>query len=461
MRLRASQLRGRALPADRTVWEIGVAQRVVTPSLGSQMAGFDARKGVAESVHDDLHARALALTAGDRTVVLVSVEVIAVSAVFSAAVRRRIREATGVPESHIVLSATHTHCGPVTLNHFFNQGQSLDDGYLAKLADGIVDAAVAASGERKLRRLRVGLAPVEGIAKNRRTADELPVDPFAGVLLVEELDGRPVAIAVNYACHTTCLGPDTLSITQDFPFYTLEKLRSEMGSDVVAMFFNGAEGDLSIGHKSDLSAVGIVDSFRTFETAKRLGDALADAVLAVVPSLEPEIAEIEVVRREVSLPLKSYEPLAVMTERKIATQAAIDLNEPLLEQVKSKQQYLFARIEEYYARLYEERAAAEPKALAVEMIAMRFGGTAFVSLPGEVFVRIALAIRDRSPLARTLFLGLANDYIGYVPDEQANATIGYEVVAARVTTAASHMMEQAAVEMLDGLAAVEKRESAA
>ncbi|WP_103935052.1 neutral/alkaline non-lysosomal ceramidase N-terminal domain-containing protein [Bryocella elongata] len=449
------------MQADRTVWEIGVAQRVVTPSLGSQMAGFDARKGVAESVHDDLHARALALTAGDRTALLVSVEVIAVSAAFSAAVRQRVREATGVPESHIVLSATHTHCGPVTLNHFFNQGQALDDGYLAKLADGVVEAAVAAYGERRARTLRVGLAPAEGIAKNRRTADELPIDPFAGVLLVEELDGRTVAIAVNYACHTTCLGPDTLSLTQDFPFYTLEKLRAELGSDVMAMFFNGAEGDLSIGHKSDLSAVGVVDSFRTFATAKTLGERLADAVLEVLPTCAAELAEIAVIRREVALPLKSYAPLAAMTERKIETKAAIDVDAPLLEQVKSKQQYLFARIEEYYARLYEESVAAEPKALAVEMIALRLGSTVFVSLPGEVFVRISLAIRERSPFARTLFLGLANDYIGYVPDEQANATIGYEVVAARVTTAASEVMEQAAVEMLEGLSEAKQRENAA
>jgi hypothetical protein len=276
---------------------------------------------------------------------------------------------------------------------------------------------------------------------------------------VEELDGTVVAIAVNYACHTTCLGPDTLSITQDFPFYALEKLRRELGGGVVAMFFNGAEGDLSIGHKSDLSAVGIVDSFRTFDTAKRLGERLADAVLAARSHLEVEPAEIDVIRRDVPLPLKSYAALPVMTQRKLAAQAAIDVSAPLLQQVQGRQQYLFARIEEYYAKLCAESASVEPGILSVEMIAIRLGRTAILSLPGEVFVKIALAIRRHSSFPRTLFLGLANDYIGYVPDEEANATVGYEVVASRVTIGAARVMEQEAAGMLEQLAMTGARES--
>ena len=53
-----------------------------------------------------------------------------------------------------------------------------------------------------------------------------------------------------------------------------------LGGAVEVMYLNGAEGDLSVGHKSDLSAVGIIAPNRTFKRAEELGSRLADCVLA-------------------------------------------------------------------------------------------------------------------------------------------------------------------------------------
>ena len=114
----------------------GVATEIVTPDLGCQLAGFDARKGVAEAVHDDLHATSLVLDDGNTATVLVSIEVLGVSREFADAVRDDISHRTGIPARNVVLSATHTHCAPVTFNHFFNQGQALDQGYLDRLRSG-------------------------------------------------------------------------------------------------------------------------------------------------------------------------------------------------------------------------------------------------------------------------------------------------------------------------------------
>jgi hypothetical protein len=415
------------------------------------MAGFDARKLPSNNIHDHLHARALIFEASDCIVAIISVEVIAVSAEFSESVRRRISSATSIPVSNIILSATHTHCGPVTLSHFFNQGQPLDLAYLETLASGIVDAAVEAFQQRQERLLKTGMVPVSGIAVNRRTADGFPVDPFAGVLLIEELDGTAAAIAVLYACHTTVLGPNTLSITQDFPFYTLEKLRTAIGSSVEALYLNGAEGDLSIGHKSDLSAVGIIDSFRTFATAQRLGERLADAVLEGLQTLVAEPPLLEVLTAHPRLRLKQYAPLATMTKAKEAALADLVDGDTSPEMLSKRQRSLFARIEEYYAMLCEASPEPEPKHLPVECIALRLGNTALVTLPGEIFVRIALNIRESSPFARTFFLGLANDYIGYVPDEEATVTSGYEVVASRVPAQAGVVLQTAAADLLAAL----------
>ena len=439
------------MQANASGWKIGIARRIVTSPLSSQMAGFDARKGLSNAVHDDLHARAMAFDDGHSKVIFVSVEVIAVSAAFAALVRTNIAADTGIPWSNVFLCATHTHCGPVTIHHFFNQGQPLDEEYLEYLAKQITEAAVNAFENRAARVLKSGMVEVTGIAVNRRTPDGLPVDPYAGVLLVEEMDDRPVAVAVMYACHTTVLGPDTLSYTQDFPFYANEKLRATLGADVETIFFNGAEGDLSIGHKSDLSAVGIVDSFRTFETAQRLGETLADAVLEGTGSLTSERALIGVLSAEVLMPLKHYQPLHEMTAHRADALKQISNDTVGHEMLRTRQQYLFARIEEYYARLYKESVEPEPKTLPVVISAIRLGNSAFVTLPGEIFVRIALGIRNGSPFPRTMFLGLTNDYIGYVPDHEGASALGYEVIASRVQATAGDMLQEAAAKLLQTL----------
>ena len=438
------------MPARTGQWKIGVASERITPPLGSQMAGFDARKGVAESVHDDLYARALVFGDTQTHTMFVSVEVIALSQEFATSVRTRVEQATGIPASHIFLSATHTHCGPVTMNHFFNQGQTLDVEYLESLSVSIVKVAMGAFDQQRLRILKTGIVSCEGISMNRRTADGLPVDPTAGILFVEEPDGSPAAIAVLYACHTTVLGPNTLSFTQDFPYYTLAKLKAVLGAKVEALYFNGAEGDLSIGHKSDLSAVGIVDSFRTFETAQRLGERLADAVLAGMDDLVEEPPMIEVHSSSVKLPLQRYAPLPEMTAARERAFEQLSLPLGSAEMLAARQSSLFARIEEYYAMLYEAVPGPEPKLLSAEFSMIRLGESIFFTLPGEVFVRIALNIRAASPFAKTFFLGLTNDYIGYVPDENATATLGYEVVASRVPWEAGVVFQQEAAKMLTG-----------
>jgi hypothetical protein len=84
--------------------------------------------------------------------------------------------------------------------------------------------------------------------------------------------------------------------------------------------------------------------------------------------------------------------------------------------------------------------------------AVQIGHTAIVTFPGEVFVAIALEIRRRSPFPRTMFFGLTNDYVGYIPTADANASAGYEVVASRVGPGAAAILESSVGQLLHSLA---------
>ncbi len=75
----------------------GFASEIITPDLGCPLAGFDARKGVATGVHDDLYSRALVFDDGATKVALVSIDVLGVSREFADGVRAAIERRTGIP----------------------------------------------------------------------------------------------------------------------------------------------------------------------------------------------------------------------------------------------------------------------------------------------------------------------------------------------------------------------------
>jgi len=52
---------------------------------------------------------------------------------------------------------------------------------------------------------------------------------------------------------------------------------------------------------------------------------------------------------------------------------------------------------------------------------------AFVGVPGEFFGQLGTEIKRRSPFRYTYVIGLANDYIGYIPDKKAYDLGGYQL----------------------------------
>ena len=94
--------------------EIGYSQQIITPSLDRPvfLAGF-AQNRRAQSVHDDLYARALALREGSNTLVLCALDLIGFFRLEVMDVAARVSK--HVPGTHIIIASTHTHHGPDTI----------------------------------------------------------------------------------------------------------------------------------------------------------------------------------------------------------------------------------------------------------------------------------------------------------------------------------------------------------
>jgi ribosomal protein S18 acetylase RimI-like enzyme len=60
------------------------------------------------------------------------------------------------------------------------------------------------------------------------------------------------------------------------------------------------------------------------------------------------------------------------------------------------------------------------------LTAIRLGEVAVVGIPGEMYARLGLDLRRRSPFRHTIIVGLANEEIGYIPDRKAYEDGGYQ-----------------------------------
>jgi neutral ceramidase len=128
----------------------GAATIDITPPAGLAMSGFGARTAPALGAHDPLTARAVAV---DDTAI-VCADVVGLHEDSCA----RIRERCCLPAGNVVVTALHTHGGPVSMPG--RLGAPLDRGYLACLEDACVRAVDRRSPPSFSRLCSSALAPI-------------------------------------------------------------------------------------------------------------------------------------------------------------------------------------------------------------------------------------------------------------------------------------------------------------
>ena len=430
----------------------GFGKVSITPPTGAPLAGFAARKGVCVGAHDDLFARAMVIDNGSAAVALVGLDLLAVPAGFVNRARQAVAARVPVAAGGVMIACTHTHAGPVTISTFFNPGESVDPQYIERLTGAIEEAVVSAWERRFEARIGIGSARIEALGVNRRSPDGRPVDEEIGIIKVADSRGSTWAVLVNYACHPTVLGPDNLLATGDFPGVTAGRMEAMLGPGSFAMYFNGAEGDISVGHSSELSAIGVIAPGRTFERAAELGQRLADAALPALETIETKgHADLGFLSLTVNLRLKQFpSPEAAakaLSEAEVKVERLRHAGDSSPEYRQAKSELLYASITHYYAR----EAARFPEGLMpIELQGIRIQDGVLVGVPGEMFVEIGLRAK-RSARRRLFIVGLANGYIGYLPSRRAYEAGGYEVVSARCDPETEDRLAEAIMELEERL----------
>ncbi len=437
----------------------GVAEIDITPPVGHRMAGYFNER-LATGTHDPLKAKAIVLAQGKEKVAFAFCDLVGVSLHETTNARAQLSKLTGIPASHIMISATHSHTGPSfdnVIRDYFHQQAIAKLGkdpqeeihYPDFLVTQLVKVVNEANDKLAPATVAVGITRQEGLSFNRRyhmkngkvafNPGQLnpnivkpagPIDPDVPMLFLRNPEtGKPFAGLTLFACHCDTVGGTLFSA--DYPFFLQQTLRGEFGSDFISAFAAGTCGD--INHIN----VAVKDTVKGFGMAERIGTTLGRTVLAAQKDLavvtKPRFA---VKSTTLTVPLQDVTP-----EQAKASWAK-------LEMLKSEEGGFMEKVGAVKAVDLANHGKTWPMSVQVFRLD---NDTAVVGLPCEIFVELGLAIKQSSPFKRTFVISICNDRPSYVPTLKAFGEGSYEVTNARVKPGAGEMLVETAIKLLKEL----------
>ena len=410
----------------------GAAVTDLTPEGSVFLFGYPHVPRLSTGVHDRLQCSALYLEGGGGRVLFLANDLIFVGRKLAGEVRRRIAGEAGVPEEAVMITATHTHSGPVTVDYVSNAADPVvpraDRAYLRLVGERMVAAAVAAVRSAVPAEAGLAVARAEGVGTNRHDPAGL-ADPEVPVLVARaRADARPIACMVVHAMHPTVLHEDSTLISGDFPHFARAFLQGGvLPAGCPVLFHSGASGNQSPRH---------VARANTFAEARRLGENLGRAIAAVVPGIAfSDALPVVATRRFIDLEPRRFPTPedAVAAER-----AARARFEELRAAGAARHAIRTAECDWFGAEETAElsRAALDGrlaealrKCVPAEVQVIAVGPWRFVGWPGEFFVEYALEVRRRFPFA--FVVTMANGELqGYIVTPEAAARGVYEATNA-------------------------------
>jgi len=502
----------------------GVGTRGSTAISGAGAACGSLRAGVAKSdittdakearIKDPLYAKALVLDDGRTKVVIVAMDVPAIGGRtisrgmlndigedFLPKLRGRIEEKLKIPGGNVLVNASHTHPpGRLLCND-------------AEQVERTFDAVSRALQNMTAARIGAGVGCEERITINRTLRlkngrhwtirhanpcppdDEVesvgPIDSEIGILRIDRIDGRPLAVVYNFACHPL-FGDARGSITPNFPGFASKVIEENLGDNAIALFLQGAGGDIvdiffkDFNRPRDIEPLGVMLGLSTLRALRDIGT--GDATLSVISetidlprrtdipqlikSLEQEQTELLESLRFTSLNFRTFLPLYI--------RYALNPDHPLdysyrylqaeklgTDQFSAMDAFNRANIEKYLKNIYAMEKLAKIQddiatlkkhkaindeagraTIPAEVQGIRIGEAVLVTSPAELLVEVGLNIKRASPYKYTFIAACSNGYIHYGAPATYYGKGGYEVTECLLAPEWQQIYEEKASEII-------------
>ncbi|MCC6153151.1 MAG: neutral/alkaline non-lysosomal ceramidase N-terminal domain-containing protein, partial [Candidatus Hydrogenedentes bacterium] len=335
------------------------------------------------------------------TFYMVASDLCVISPAFYDDFTKRLEKETGISPKNVWWSTSHTHSGP----HVGNQdlgalfAASLGDRFSIKLdtdywtfvVDKIIAGIKEAQSKLEPARLGIGVGTAKANINRRELRDGKivlgenpggPVDRQLGLIRLERQDGSLIGLIANYAIHGTCLHGGNKQISGDVPGWVSTYVEEHAGAPM--LFVNGAEGNVAphptVGN--DITDPRIKSFEQTLaQPILELNKSITDTTNKVTLAIGKTIVETP---RKEGLPW--LEELAAYTATKDGTHC-----------------------------------------VRIPVFSLTINGdTAIWAAPLELFSEIAMNVRAASPFKTTMYYGLTNGSLMYLPTKAAFAEGGYE-----------------------------------
>ncbi len=404
------QVPGQTAPSEANSVLMGASQVNITPEVPLPMSGYEARKTPFTGVHDELFASALYFRSDITSVLLITADLIGYNRNFVEETRRMISDRTGIPAENIMITAAHNHGGPVTRAYERDVPGAVEE-YVRGLQEKFISLALKASEKPVLFRMGTGKGFCD-MNINRRAdfadgsvwlgrAPGKPCDHEVQVARFEDLNGKLLAVYVNWPCHATTTGQDNYQITADWPGGVSRYIKKQNGEETVVVVTAGASGDINpiYGPGKDFREIEAVG----YHSGRAAWEALLKTETQPVRYLNAVTSSLTFPGKQVCkdhFPQKSYEPGPEVT-------------------------------------LY--------------LSAFRIGHMILTGISGELMNEIGTSIKTRSPFATTSVITHCNGSSGYICTDKSFPEGGYEVKVTRLMPGAEKPLTDEIIRMINSL----------
>ena len=378
----------------------GVGKVDITPPLNIPYLGFSPRHSFFEGIHDPLYVRSLYISDGREEGIIISANLIGFSNSlfgkgrnFTEEVRRKIEDLTGIKKGNIMLSASHIHSTPDTIDirPLRNHPGAIE--WLEVLKEKIVTSAILARNNTFKGKLKIGKGQVKNISHNRRGERYLDEEL---ILLLFESEREEKVFVVNFSCHPVIVQAQSL-VSADFVGVLENKVEEIIEKTQGCLFLQGACGDINP----------VKNDTRDFRDVYYTGMALAGEVIKIFGKIKLSKSQSQPVILRFSSKKVHFPSRPLPDKREI-------------EKIKKEKGDRY--VEEVLERVKEGKGPFEG-----EIQVIRLGDAIIVGIPGEPFSLLGKEIKEKSKPFVGIPVGYTNGYLGYIAPPESWEKGGYEV----------------------------------
>lgn len=458
-------------------------------------------------VNDPLFARTLVLSDGKTTIAIISLDILEISFSTVEEIKSGIEKELKIDRNNILINVSH--------NHWVND--QLAEDYVDKIFNAVREAS------KKMVSVKVGAGVgIENrITMNRRILlkdgsewtirratpepeDVLikdivePFDPEIGILRIDKSDGNSLAVLYTFAGHNYT-GVPNRKTTAGFPGFASSLIEETLGNNTVAMFFQGAAGDITPILYKDVNTPKQDETFGNMLGLSTLSGyrhvtVKKDAQLAIIreelelparTDIQKHIDTLEARKSRIlnyfkgqgcgahgagtKLNFRTFLPLYIkymmepdfpsdypyryMQEEKIGIEDLVNMDadnkrdiEKYLSNICKMEELITTEANLGYLKNFNAKNPVK-----AETLGMKIGDFVLITFSGELFSGIGLNIKKNSPFEFTFVSGYTNGSVGYSPTSDAYDGEAYEVSGSILAPEWQKVFEDKAIEILNKL----------